>query len=256
MNKSYISFAHYPVPTTKTKPTPNTSNQATLPAVLNKITPYFHESRHFQKCEHSLLCLVCKAMLPVSIIDYHEFRSFAHTLDPRYNAWQLKKFLKIPTVYVRNNNDYWTYLTHKLVQQCNTRWGSVYSMLERFLEHRLLCVHLGWGRNWLYLPEGRDCKRKWWNHLFKQLPWWVVQVIPAVGIVSPFLYTAKNVKHVIYTYLSHDQEVKHVCILGSHFKDLDPFIPEDERCYVVEAVKLEIHFWIAIPPEITHQALQ
>ena len=50
---------------------------------------------------------------------------------------------------------------HELIQQCDTRWGSVYNMLERFMEQQpALCavllessdrVHRG------YLPEEREC---------------------------------------------------------------------------------------------------
>ena len=77
----YESIA--PETTGQSSSTPVT-NQTTLPAIVNKIKPYPHESRRFQECEHSLLRLVCRAMLPISIVDHDEFRSFVDTLDARY----------------------------------------------------------------------------------------------------------------------------------------------------------------------------
>ena len=50
---------------------------------------------------------------------------------------------------------------HELIQQCETRWGSAYAMLERFQEQQAaVCAVLLDSPNrvhWKFFPEGEDC---------------------------------------------------------------------------------------------------
>ncbi len=164
---------------------------------------------------------------------------------------------------------------HELIQHCDTRWGSVYAMLERFLEQQAAVCAVLMGNsernNRVFLPEGRDC------NLIEEMvvvlkPFVQATTLmsgssyPTVGIVSPLLFkllnrtlavtendsrAMQNVKRAIYNDLSHrynDPQLKHLlnmcAFLDPRFKDLNPFISEEERCDISEAVKLEMHSFL------------
>lgn len=134
-------------------------------------------------------------------------------------------------------------------------------MLERFLEQQpALCAVLldsSERDHWCYLPEGRECNVL--EELLTVLKPFVQATTlmsgskyPTVGIISPLLYklfqntlsvtyndspTMKNIKGAISEDLKHRYQnktlqllFKKCAYLDPRFKDLDPFVAEDERC--------------------------
>ena len=165
-------------------------------------------------------------------------------------------------------------LRHKLVQQVDTRWGpwgSVYNMLERVVEQQpALCAVLLGSSDRVhrsYLPEGDECT------LIEELlvilkpfvqatTYMSVSSYPTIGIVYPLLYKllhmtlsvtdddstiAKKAKLAIFGDLNsrYAQEdlvllLKKCAYLDPRFKDLNPFVPLQERQDVIEAVKCDL----------------
>ena len=67
-------------------------SQTTLPSYVANSKPYNGGSAHFQQCEESMLC---KEMLPVSIVESQSLRSFVDVLDPRYKPSSRTHFSRV-----------------------------------------------------------------------------------------------------------------------------------------------------------------
>ena len=166
---------------------------------------------------------------------------------------------------------------HELIQQCETRWGSTYAMLERFQEQQAaVCAVLLDSPNrvhWKYFPEGEDCTII--EKLLKILKPFVQATTlmsgssySTIGIIAPLLYkllektlaitdddstTARSVKMEIYTDLQDRYQARELRLLfkkcayfDPRFKDLSPFVPEDEHDDIIESIKLDM---LALVPE-------
>lgn len=159
---------------------------------------------------------------------------------------------------------------HELVQQCETRWGSVYHMLERVMEQQpaFCAVLLGSNDRVVksYLPDNSEC------HVIEELliilkPFVQATTLmsgssyPTIGLIFPLLYKllyitlaikedeplVRKVKTEIFKDLSNRYKerdlqlfFKKCAYLDPRFKDLVPFIPSDERAGLIEAIKLDL----------------
>ena len=73
----------------------DSQNQTTLTSYVANAQPYPRTSAHFKTCEDSLLTLICKDMLPLSLVDSPNFKEFVSILDKRYKPSSRTHFTRV-----------------------------------------------------------------------------------------------------------------------------------------------------------------
>ena len=178
-------------------------------------------------------------------------------------------------------------LQHELIQQCDTRWNSTLYMLQRVKEQQpALCSVLLESKDKVVrslFPDGPE-----WNLLedlvavlepFEEATKALSgSTYPTISMISPLLYqvcevTLKvneddnmNLKKIKETMLEDFQdrysspaitEVLNIAaFLDPRFKELDPFIPVNERVDVKERVKLQLLMFAPADTEESNRELR